>query len=50
MDLKKWNETDVGNFTAKKQQLWSKLNALVVKEENQPLTDEEKLEKTTFRF
>ena len=33
----------------RKQQLWSKLNALNVKEENQPLKEKEKLEKATFR-
>ena len=38
-----------GNITAKKQHLWSKLNALDVKEDNQPLPEEEKLEKATFR-
>ena len=48
-DIKKWNETDFGNITVKKQQLWSKLNALDGKEDNQPLTEEEKLEKATFR-
>ena len=47
-DLKKWNKTDFGNITAKKQQLWSKLNALDVKEDNQPLIEEEILEKATF--
>ena len=47
-DLKKWNETDFGNITVKKQHLWSKLNALDVKEDNQPLTEEEKLEKAIF--
>ena len=47
-DLKKWNETDFGNITVKKWQLWRKLNALDVKEDNQPLTEEEKLEKATF--
>ena len=49
MDLKKWNEIVFGNIIVKKQQLWSKLNALDIKEDNQPLTEEEKLEKTTFR-
>ena len=49
LDLKKWNETDFGSITIKKQQLWSKLNALDVKEDNQPLTEEEKLEKASFR-
>ena len=48
-DLKKWNETDFGNISVKKQQLWSKLNALDVKEDNQPLTEEEKLEKASLR-
>ena len=49
MDLKQWNEIDFGNITAKKQQLWSKLNALDVKEDNQPLFKEKKLEKASFR-
>ena len=48
-DLKQWNEPDFGNISAKKQQLWSKLNALDVKEDNQPLSEEEKLEKASFR-
>ena len=48
-DLKKWNKTDFGNITVKKQQLWSKLNALAVKEDNQPLIEEEKLDQATFR-
>ena len=48
LDLKKWNETDFGSITIKKQQLWSKLNALDVKEDNQPLSKEEKLEKVSF--
>ena len=47
-DLKQWNEPDFGNISAKKQQLWSKLNALDVKEDNQPLIEEEKLVKTTL--
>ena len=34
LDLKKWNETDFGNIIAKKLHLWSKLNALDVKEDN----------------
>lgn len=50
LDLKKWNKIDFGNVTAKKQQLWIKLNALYVQEETQPLTDEEKLEKASLRF
>ena len=49
LDLKKWNETDFGSITIKKQQLWSKLNALDVKEDNQPLFKEKKLEKASFR-
>ena len=48
LDQKKWNETDFGSITIKKQQLWSKLNALDVKEDNQPLSKEEKLEKVSF--
>ena len=48
-DLKKWNETDFGNITVKKQQLWSKLNALDVKEDIQPLSEEEKLDQASFR-
>lgn len=50
LDLKMWNKTDFGNVIAKKQLLWSKLNALDVQEEIQPLTDEEKLEKASLRF
>ena len=48
-DLKKWNETYFGNITVKKQQLWSKLNALDVKEDIQPLSEEEKLDQASFR-
>ena len=48
-NLKKWNETDFGNIIVEKQQLWSKLNASDVKEDNQPLKEKEKLEKATFR-
>ena len=48
-DLKKWNESDFDNITVKKQQLWSKLNALDVKEDFQPLSEEEKLEQASFR-
>ena len=48
-DLKKWNESDFGNITAKKQLLWSKLNALDVKEDFQPLSEEEKLDQASFR-
>ena len=43
-DLKKWNETDFGNIIVKKQQLW----ALDVKEDIQPLSEEEKLDQATF--
>ena len=48
-DLKKWNESDFGNISVKKQQLWSKLNVLDVKEDSQPLSEEEKMDQTTFR-
>ena len=48
-DLKKWNESDFGNISVKKQQLWSKLNVLDVKEDFQPLSEEEKMDQTTFR-
>ena len=48
-DLKKWNESDFDNITVKKQQLWSKLNALDVKEDSQPLSEEEKLVQASFR-
>ena len=44
LDLKMWNETEFGNVTFKKQQLWSKLNALDAREETHTLTAEEKLE------
>ena len=47
-DLKQWNESDLGNISVKKQHLWSKLNALDVKEDNQPLSEEEKLEKASL--
>ena len=44
LDLKKWNETEFGNVTFKKQEgLWSKLNVLDAKEETRRLTVEEKL-------
>ena len=44
LDLKKWNETEFGNVTFKKQEgLWSKLNVLDAKEETRRLTAEEKL-------
>nr|XP_023874649.1 uncharacterized protein LOC111987174 [Quercus suber] len=49
LDLKKWNETEFGNVTYEKQQLWSKLNDLDTKEETHPLTAEEKLEKVNLR-
>ena len=48
-DLKKWNESDFGNISVKKQQLWSKLNVLDVKENSQSLSDEEKREQTSLR-
>ena len=47
-NLKKWNESDFDNITVKKQQLWSKLNALDVKEDSQPLSEEEKLVQASF--
>ena len=37
LDLKKWNETEFGNVTFKKQQLWSKLNALDARRETHAL-------------
>ena len=37
LDLKKWNETEFGNVTLKKQQLWSKLNALDARRETHAL-------------
>ena len=44
LDLKKWNETEFGNVTFKKQEgLWSKLNVLDAKEKTRRLTAEEKL-------
>ena len=42
LDLKKWNETEFGNVTFKKQALWSKLNDLDAKEETFSLSTEEK--------
>ena len=47
--IKKWNDTEFGNVTFKKQQLWNKLNDLDVREETQPLTAEEKLEQVNLR-
>jgi len=49
LDLKKWNETEFGNVTLKKQQLCSSLNALDAREETHPLTAEEKLEQVKLR-
>ena len=49
LDLKKWNEIDFGNIIVKKQQLWSKLNTLDVKEDFQPLSEEGKLDQASFR-
>ena len=48
LDLKKRNETEFGNVTFKKQDLWSKLNVLDAKEETHKLTTEEKLEQTNL--
>ena len=44
LDLKKWNETEFGNVTFKKQQLWGKLNVLDARGETLTLTIKEKLE------
>ena len=49
MDLKKWNETEFGNVTFKKQALWSKLNDLDAKEETHSLSAGEKLDQTNLR-
>ena len=49
LDLKKWNETEFGNVTYKKKDLWSKLNVLDAKEETHRLIVEEKLEQVNFR-
>ena len=49
LDLKKWNETEFGNVTLKKQQLCSSLNALDAREETHPLIAEEKLEHIKLR-
>ena len=48
LDLKKWNKSEFGNVTFKKQQLWNKLNDLDVREETHPLTAEEKLEQVNL--
>ena len=48
LDLKKWNETEFGNVTFKKQALWSKLNDLDAKEETFSLSAEEKLDQTNL--
>ena len=48
LDLKKWNKSEFGNVTLKKQQLWNKLNDLDVREETHPLTAEEKLEQVNL--
>ena len=49
LDLKKWNETEFGNVTYKKQDLWSKLNVLDAKEKNHRVTAEERLEQINLR-
>ena len=49
LDLKKWNETEFGNVTFKKQAFWSKLNDLDAKEETFSLSTEEKLDQTNIR-
>ena len=48
LDLKKWNETEFGNVTYKKQALWSKLNDLDAKEETHSLSAEKKLDQTNL--
>ena len=48
-NLKKWIESDFGNIAAKKQLLWSKLNALDLKEDHYSLSEVEKLEKASLR-
>ena len=48
LDLKKWNEVEFGNATFKKQDLWSKLNAVDAKEETYRLTAKEKLDQTNL--
>ena len=48
LDLKKWNETEFGNVTFKKQALWSKLNDLDAKEETHSLFAEKKLDQTNL--
>jgi len=49
VDLKKWNELEFGNVTARKQKLWSEINALDIKAERYPLMGEEKLEEEQLR-
>ena len=49
LDLKKWNESEFGNVSFKKQDLWSKLNVLDAKEETHRLTAEEKLVQVNLR-
>ena len=48
LDLKKWNESEFGNVTFKKQLLQNKLNDLDDREESHPLTAEEKLEQVNL--
>ena len=50
LDLKKWKETEFGNVTFKKQQLWCKLNVLDARGETHTLTVEEKLEQINLRL
>ena len=47
-DLKKWKETEFGNVTYKKRDLWSKLNVLDARKETYRLTAEEKLEQVNL--
>ena len=50
LDLKRWNETEFGNVTYKKQDLWSKLNVLDARKETYRLIAEEKLEQVNLRI
>ena len=49
LDLKKWNESEFGNVSFKKQDLWSKLNVLDTKEETHRLSPKEKLVQVNLR-
>ena len=49
-DLKKWNETEFGNVTVKRINLWNDLNALDAKEERVSLSNDEKHDKERIRL